>query len=160
MFNFIKPFIQIWIIWILSWFHYNYLEWSGRLSLVFLGRVFPRIVRGVAWPCLLHGELSSWSWSHLSSPELTLHMSYNRSNTQRDLTPDVSYNIVGFPNWHVSGCQLGEETPLHSPIWLWRLLEPSNLVAPPKKYTFRIGTCIESIFAVDSSFTSAVVAEL
>ena len=29
---------------------------------------------------------------------------------------------------------------------------PSNLVAPPKKYTFRIGTCIESIFAVDSSF--------
>ena len=68
--------------------------------------------------------------------------------------------LVGFPNWHVSGCQLGEETPLHSPIWLWRLLEPSNLVAPPKKYTFRIGTFIESIFAVDSSFTSAVVAEL
>ena len=68
--------------------------------------------------------------------------------------------IVGFPNWHVSGCQLGEETPLHSPIWLWRLLEPSNLVAPPKKYTFRIGTCIESIFAVDSSFISAVGAEL
>ena len=68
--------------------------------------------------------------------------------------------VVGFPNWHVSGCQLGEETPVHSPIWLWRLLEPSNLVAPPKKYTFRIGTCIESIFAVDSSFRSAVVAEL
>ena len=69
-------------------------------------------------------------------------------------------DVVGFPNWHVSGCQLGEETPLHSLIWLWRLLEPSNLVAPPKKYTFRIGTCIESIFAVDSSFISAVGAEL
>ena len=68
--------------------------------------------------------------------------------------------VVGFPNWHVSGCQLGEETPVHSPIWLWRLLEPSNLVAPPKKYTFRIGTFIESIFALDSSFRSAVVAEV
>ena len=68
--------------------------------------------------------------------------------------------LVGFSNWHVSGCQLGEETPSHSLIWLWRLLEPSNLVAPPKKYTFRTGTFIESIFAVDSSFTSAVVAEL
>ena len=75
-------------------------------------------------------------------------------------SPKCSHNLVGFPNWHVSGCQLGEETPVHSPIWLWRLLEPSNLVAPPKKYTFRIGTFIESIFALDSSFRSAVVAEV
>ena len=55
---------------------------------------------------------------------------------------------------------LANKSPLHSPIWLWRLPAPTILVAPPKTNILRISTCMESRFAVESFFISAVGAEL
>ena len=68
--------------------------------------------------------------------------------------------LVSFPSPLAPGSGLADKTPLDSPIWLWRLPAPTILVAPPKTNILRISTYMESRFAVESFFISAVGAEL